>query len=246
MMSPRFSAIVMLQGHARTRIDHHDEVRLAAHGGVSALYGDTVAMTGIHEAGQRLRSVNLSLSDPDGAGDDQTSEMIWKALRSPALRLRRWQVQGHLLQAIEHLLDCAWDGPLQNMLREGVATQLLAHALASLEPGAPAESAVSERDRLLLERVRERLHNAPGEEHTLDDLARLACMSPSTLRAKFQATYQRSVFNWLRERRLEVAREQLAQGCSVQQAAHFVGYRHATNFATAFRERYGIAPSELN
>ncbi len=43
-----------------------------------------------------------------------------------------------------------------------------------------------------------------------------------------------------------VAREQLAQGCSVQQAAHFVGYRHATNFATAFRERYGIAPSELN
>jgi len=123
---------------------------------------------------------------------------------------------------------------------------LLAHALASLEPGAPAESAVSERDRLLLERVRERLHNAPGEEHTLDDLARLACMSPSTLRAKFQATYQRSVFNWLRERRLEVAREQLAQGCSVQQAAHFVGYRHATNFATAFRERYGIAPSELN
>ncbi|CAB3697913.1 hypothetical protein LMG26841_04397 [Achromobacter dolens] len=246
MMSPRFSAIVMLQGNAQTRIDRHDDVRLAAHSGVSALYGDTVAMTGIHAPGQRLRSVNLSLSDPDGAGDDPTSELIWKALRSPSLRLRRWQVQGHLLQAIEHLLDCGWDGPLQAMLREGVATQLLAHALATLEQRAPADSAVSERDRQLLERVRERLYNAPGEEHTLDDLARLACMSPSTLRAKFQAAYQRSVFSWLRERRLEVAREQLAQGCSVQQAAHFVGYRHATNFATAFRERYGIAPSELN
>jgi AraC-like DNA-binding protein len=71
-------------------------------------------------------------------------------------------------------------------------------------------------------------------------------MSPSTLRAKFRAAYQCSVFSWLRERRLEVAREQLARGCSVQQAAHCVGYRHATNFATAFRERYGVAPSELN
>lgn len=246
MMSPRFSAIVMLQGHARTRLDRHDDVRLAAHSGISALYGDTVAMTGTHAAGQRLRSVNLSLSAPDGAADDRISETIWKALRTPALRLRRWQAPGHLLHTIEHLLACDWDAPLQELLREGVAMELLAHALASLEQRAPAEGTLSERDRQLLERVRERLHDAPGEEHTLDDLARLACMSPSTLRAKFQAAYQRSVFSWLRERRLEVAREQLAQGCSVQQAAHLVGYRHATNFATAFRERYGIAPSELN
>ena len=78
-------------------------------------------MTGIHPAGQRLRSVNLSLSEPEAAGDERASEMIWKALRSPAgLRLRRWQVQNHLLLAIEHLLDCGWDHPLRNLLREGV------------------------------------------------------------------------------------------------------------------------------
>lgn len=173
--------------------------------------------------------------------------MIWKALRSPAgLRLRRWQVQNHLLLAIEHLLDCGWDHPLRNLLREGVGAQLLAHALASLDQAPPADQSLSQRDRQLLERVRERLHDAPGEDHTLEALAKLACMSPSTLRAKFQAAYRQSVFSWLRERRLEVARQHLAQGWSVQQAAHFVGYRHATNFATAFRERYGVAPSELN
>ena len=64
--------------------------------------------------------------------------MIWKALRSPAgLRLRRWQVQNHLLLAIEHLLDCGWDHPLRNLLREGVGAQLLAHALASLDQAPP-------------------------------------------------------------------------------------------------------------
>lgn len=245
-MTPRFSAIVMLQGRAQARIGCHDDVRLVSQSGVSAVYGDTAAMTGVHPAGQRLRSVNLSLSEPDGVDDSQIGNQVRKALRTPDLRLRHWKVQPHLMQAIEHLLGCRWDESLQGMLREGVSTQLLAHALVSLDQEEPAGGAVSQRDRLLLERVRERLHSAPGDDHTLDELAKLACMSSSTLRAKFQATYQCSVFSWLRERRLEVAREHLAQGCSVQQAAHFVGYRHATNFATAFRERYGIAPSELN
>jgi len=246
IMTPRLSVIVMLQGQAQARVGRHDDLPLVAQSGFSAAYGDTVAMTGIHHAGQRLRSVNLSLSEPDGAADDPISDQIRKALHTPTFRLRRWQVQAHLIQAIEHLMECHWDDPLQAMLREGVGAQLLAHALASLDQREPEIGAVSQRDRQLLERVRERLHSAPGEEHTLDDLAKLACMSPSTLRAKFRAAYQCSVFSWLRERRLEVAREQLARGCSVQQAAHCVGYRHATNFATAFRERYGVAPSELS
>ncbi|CAB3847259.1 hypothetical protein LMG26858_01519 [Achromobacter anxifer] len=246
VMTPRFSAIVMLQGQAQARVGRHGDMPLVAGSGFSAAYGDTAAMTGIHHAGQRLRSVNLSLSEPDDAADDPISDRIRRALRAPGVRLRRWQVQPHLVQAIEHLLQCRWDDPLRSMLREGVAAQLLAHALAAPEQREPEVGTVSQRDRQLLERVRERLHSAPGEEHTLDALAKLACMSPSTLRAKFRAAYQCSVFGWLRERRLELAREQLARGCSVQQAAHDAGYRHATNFATAFRERYGVAPSELN
>ncbi len=245
IMTPRFSAIVMLQGQARARVGRHDDLRLVAQGGVSAAYGDTVAMNGSHHAGQRLRSVNLSLREPDDADDDPISDQIRKALRTPAFRLRPWQVQAHLAQALEHLLECRWDDPLRAMLREAVGAQLLAHALAAMDQRTPEIGAVSPRDRRLLERVRERLHSAPGEEHTLDELAKLACMSPSTLRAKFRAAYQCSVFSWLRERRLEVAREQLARGCSVQQVAHCAGYRHATNFATAFRERYGVAPSDL-
>ena len=171
-MTPRFSAIIMLQGQARAQLDRQNDVPLVAHSGISALYGDSACMTGIHPAGQRLRSVNLSLSEPEAAGDERASEMIWKALRSPAgLRLRRWQVQNHLLLAIEHLLDCGWDHPLRNLLREGVGAQLLAHALASLDQAPPADQSLSQRDRQLLERVRERLHDAPGEDHTLEALA---------------------------------------------------------------------------
>lgn len=70
-------------------------------------------------------------------------------------------------------------------------------------------------------------------------------MSPSTLREKFRLAYGQSVFDYLRECRLALAHSQLREGLSVQQVAAQVGYRHATNFSTAFRQRYGIAPREV-
>ncbi|MYN14487.1 helix-turn-helix domain-containing protein [Pusillimonas sp. TS35] len=241
---PQFTAIIMLQGQAHAQLESHGNVSMVAQSGASISYGDAVSMIGVHPAGQRLRSVNLSLSSPDCVGDTQLGDTLAKVMCTPGVQFRCWAVQTHLLQAIEHIIVSPWQGAMQRLLIEGVGLQVLAHALAGLSEAPCRESRASARDRQLLERVRERLYSAPGEDHTLAELAALACMSPSTLRAKFQATFHCSIFGWLRERRLEVAREYLAQGGSVQQAAHFVGYRHATNFATAFRARYGIAPSE--
>ncbi|AUL48215.1 transcriptional regulator [Bordetella trematum] len=241
LLTPRFSAIVMLQGRARTRLGRNQPIALAARDAIRVAYGDTQPLAGLHPGGQRLRSVNLSVALSQADEDDRLSEQLRQALTPAHQGLGAWRVPGHLLQAIEQLFDDDPDTPLRQLRYEGLALQLLAHALDCPEPAAP----LSQRDRQLLERVRGRLHDSPGEAHTLAALARLACMSPSTLRAKFQAAYGVSVFAWLRERRLELARQHLAQGWSVQEAAHFVGYRHASNFATAFRARYGCAPREL-
>jgi AraC-like DNA-binding protein len=53
-----------------------------------------------------------------------------------------------------------------------------------------------------------------------------------------------STSQYLRVRRLEAARDAiLHQGVSVNDAAHLAGYNNAANFATAFRRRFGYAPS---
>ncbi|RUA22587.1 AraC family transcriptional regulator [Billgrantia gudaonensis] len=67
-------------------------------------------------------------------------------------------------------------------------------------------------------------------------------MSPSTLRDKFRRACS-IVFGYLQECRLSKARQLPRRGYSVQQTAHLCGYRHATNFATAFRRRFGYPPS---
>ena len=69
-------------------------------------------------------------------------------------------------------------------------------------------------------------------------------MSPSSLRQKFQHAYGVSVMAYLRRRRMELARQYLEQGWRVQDAAHYVGYRHASNFATAYRHHFGVSPRE--
>jgi len=245
MHKPQLCAIVMAQGQAHTAIRHHSQAPLTASNGVSARYSDMTPMTGFHCAGQRLQSVNLSLSASDATGDERLDELFVKAMRHTGPRLHRWPVPSFLMLSITNLLHSPWDEPVHQLLGEGVGLQLLAHTLRTWAQESEGEAAVSVRDTQRLERVREHIHDAPGEEHSLANLARLACMSPSALRAKFLIAYQCSVFSYLRERRLEVAHARLKQGYSVQQVAHWVGYRHASNFATAFRQRYGVAPSTL-
>ncbi|WP_411161707.1 helix-turn-helix domain-containing protein [Chromohalobacter sp. HP20-39] len=43
-----------------------------------------------------------------------------------------------------------------------------------------------------------------------------------------------------------MAHELLREGYSVQYVATRVGYRHASNFATAFKQRYGLSPRALH
>lgn len=241
---PPFAAIVMLAGRAVTRIGRQPALALSGRTG-AVITGSDGVMTGIHPPGQQMRSLNVSVDTLAAAEDAGLLDLIEQATRSPAPALRPWSLPGHLVAGIEQLFQGYWQGTLHRLLSEGTALQVLATALQAPLPARHGTGSLPARDRQRLERVRELLYTAPGEDHSLESLARVGCMSPSSLRSKFQQAYQCSIFCWLRERRLEVAHAHLLQGWSVQQAAHFVGYRHASNFATAFRERYGVAPSQL-
>lgn len=243
---PKFCAIVMLQGEANALIEPRSSINLVARRGATIACSDSVSLTGIHSAGQTLRSVSISVRDQECIADSRLGEAVAIAMATEGTHLRQWATPNYLLQALEQLMNNPWQGVMQDLLLDGLSLQLLASAVADYgRPPFTHSPALSIRDKQLLERVRERLYHAPGDDHSLEALAKLACMSPSSLRVKFRAAYRKSVFNWLRERRMEVAREHLAQGWRVQEAAAFVGYRHAANFATAFRRQYGIAPSKF-
>ncbi|MBL7250024.1 helix-turn-helix transcriptional regulator [Alloalcanivorax sp. C16-2] len=229
------------EAHLRTRRD--GPLRMTGTTAVTMLETGDTPLLASHPAGPLLHGLNLSVRDIQGLGDERLQSRLSALRRAGRSRLAPWRVPPALRESLGSLLEDQWDGDLATLLWEGTALQLLAHALHALD-NSPAPEPVSERDRRLLRRVRERLAEEPEAAHTLASLAALACMSPSTLRAKFPRVYGQSVFDCLREQRLERAGRYLREGATVQQAAHFVGYRHASNFTTAFRAHFGMPPGE--
>lgn len=127
----------------------------------------------------------------------------------------------------------------------GIMLQLLGYALNLCQPAKQKRGLPVTGEYQRLELIRRLLEQTPEKAYTLNELARRAAMSPSSLRCKFRHAYGCTVFDYLRDCRLARARRYLMEGYSVQQAAWMSGYQHATNFATAFRRRYGCSPGEL-
>lgn len=79
---------------------------------------------------------------------------------------------------------------------------------------------------------------------TIPELARTAHMGASTFYDAFKAVTSQSPLQYLKEVRLNRARQILLfEGAGAQQAAHRVGYRSATQFSREFKRRFGRAPS---
>ena len=135
-------------------------------------------------------------------------------------------------------------GPLRLIYVEGVILQLFATHAASaglLAEQLPRQLSARERD--AIEGARSRLladmANPPG----LTELAAEAGLGAKALNAGFRSLYGRTVYEVLRDERLDHARMAIeAGGLTIREIAARVGYGHVSNFTSAFSRRFGAPP----
>lgn len=133
---------------------------------------------------------------------------------------------------------------LHRLQLESHCLELAALALGALEDGgAPAALSLAERRRLA--RLEEVLHDEHAVRLNMADIARAVASNPTSLQALARRAWGMSVFERMRAIRLEQARALLVRGGAVADAAELAGYSAASNFATAFRRRYGMSPSRV-
>ncbi|MDI4636944.1 MULTISPECIES: helix-turn-helix transcriptional regulator [Halomonadaceae] len=240
---------VILDGRVRLRLGEKS-LWLSPGQALCSRFDDRQALDAWQDAGQRLRTLNLAFrADALAALAHQYPPL--KALQDGPPVLRRQTLPNHLLDTLEEALasDSGCGDP--RLLLDAVMLQLLARVLTNVDeatsddryhPPTATIPGLSNSERERLARVRKVLDMHPEADHRLADLARLAAMSPSSLRAKFAAAHGQSVFAYLRGCRLTKAARLLEQGLDVQQTAHAVGYGHASNFTTAFRRHFGMSP----
>ena len=174
------------------------------------------------------------------------------AFRRQHLAMHHWQPSARIAAVAEQITRAPDLSPLLlHLYLESRALELVGEALGSLSqhaPGpAPAPAAATPR---LLPHEHQRmralhafLQTDGAMDMSLDALARQAGTNANTLQRHFRAVYGTTVFDFVREHRLQRARHALEQdGLTVGQAALVAGYNSAANFATAYRKRFGLPP----
>ncbi|MBV1910876.1 MAG: helix-turn-helix transcriptional regulator [Kangiellaceae bacterium] len=83
------------------------------------------------------------------------------------------------------------------------------------------------------------------EKLTLTEIAYGLGASVSTLQRQFRHAFSITIGEYIRSRRLELAKEQLELGLNIGEVAYQAGYKHTSNFTSAFRKRFGETPGSV-
>ncbi|MDD2545461.1 MAG: response regulator [Burkholderiaceae bacterium] len=151
---------------------------------------------------------------------------------------------------VEGLLVGAVDYITKPFNFEEVRLRLTIHLRArNPEPQAlhlPASPSPPPLDDILFQTARFRLLQQLEKAPDLNELARMVGTNARRLNEAFKRCVGVTVFEYLREERMKAARTLLAKtALEVQDVALELGFTSGANFSTAFKERFGLSPTQF-
>jgi AraC-like DNA-binding protein len=219
---------VVLQGTKALRVSGHELEGVAASAGGNRPYlGISVCF-----GPERVARALLALAEAGGPTTQETMPAFLLPFDAP------------LVECLERLLNTLGD-PLDRKLVAPLVLDEILYRLLRSDAAAAVRSGVSQAAdaaRILQSMVFIR------DNHTrplsVDAMAHQSAMSPSHFAHRFRAVARVSPMRYLREVRLERARELLLQnGARAGEVAVQVGFESAAHFTREFKRRYGLTPS---
>lgn len=148
-------------------------------------------------------------------------------------------------QAINAILNCKYQQGLKKMFMHSKAIEILvlqAEAFNCLQtPKKTVARTDYDKDRIHYAReyVVEHIDRPPS----LSELARVAGLNEYKLKHGFKEMFRTTVFGYLAEKRLELARDYLSDpNRSVTEIADLLGYSSIQHFSFAFKKKFGHSP----
>ncbi|EGR0669088.1 AraC family transcriptional regulator [Vibrio vulnificus] len=157
-------------------------------------------------------------------------------------------ISAQMRKLITQLLNPPSPSTLQEKLAfECTCHQLIALALEQLQPlDLESDSPSRQRQLNLLEPVLAHIDANLNRNLELSHLAQLFSISVSKLQRVFSQALGLSANAYIRYRRLQLAKIHLESGLmSVTEAAYESGYQHPSNFTSAFKRHFGVAPHTI-
>lgn len=164
------------------------------------------------------------------------------ALSPPAGPVLRAPIEGELVQAILELITSTRDPSDDRFSRE----RRLFDLLLAIERSAWLMHHPDDRREQLLQRVRAIVQSQSSARLNVDAIAGAFDMTRSNFSHHFRAVTGLSPAAFVRDLRLQQARQMLTQGEETTKAiALRTGFADATHLGKAFRQRFGFTPAEF-
>ncbi len=156
-----------------------------------------------------------------------------------------------LSDILYHMLRCPLDGRYKQLFIKSKTIELMAYQLEQYEQMAGVSGKASI-NRELKKADIERMHHAHNiimanlnSPCSLIDLAHQVGTNEAYLKKQFKQVYGNTVFGYLMDVKMKIAKEMLADGKPVWQVEDFVGYKYAVSFARAFKKHFGYPPGKI-
>ncbi len=256
---PKFMLMVLLQGAQHFVIDgRHFEIDAgSAESNAPIVFMLNVAKDSrlrfFNDSQTPLRKVMISAPLPwlqrlfDTKDETQTSAV--RNFFAQHLAHYSFEPGQHIVQSAQRIINPppALDGELSSLYLRAqgldMMWQSLLTMLAEKKKHLPVPTLMGLR---YCERARDFVTANLETELTIDLIAGDVGCSASTLQRHFKTHFGMTVFDFIRQKRLEAARSALAgNGIPISHAAHMAGYNNISSFTTAFRKAYGMTPKQV-
>lgn len=193
--------------------------------------------------------VDKFVSYVDGANDELMRFCDKITADKPAILLDPWApITPAIASTIRQIQDSDYDGPLKDTFVLSKGIELLVQSVESSHADARAAGdyvkTSSDRERLVAARdlVNARLSDPP----TLSAIAKQIGINEYKLKRGFKEMFGMTVFGYLTEQRLELAKRYLLDTeKTAAEIAFELGYATPQHFHTAFKQKYGVTPNSI-
>ena len=157
------------------------------------------------------------------------------------------KITARVAGVLRDILSICPEAPCAGLFAEAKALELLSLQIEQLIDSPLSAGPALEMDRVDkagVQRVREMLGENLQDPPALLDMSREAGMSHSKLNRCFKQLYGLTVFEWLRQARLDKARELLCGGWPIAEAALKSGFSDQSHLNRCFKRHFGVTPGQ--
>ena len=150
--------------------------------------------------------------------------------------------------AIDDILFSPYDGQMQKVFLLAKSLELIVHCLDNYRRVSIREPIFikneSDREKVMAARdyLMEHIHAPP----TISEVSQVVGLNEFKLKRGFKEVFQTTMFDYLSERRLNLAKQLLLDTQKgVAQIAFELGYSSPQHFSNQFRKKFGVAPNSV-